>query len=78
MKRENIELTKDVTEALDKMDFDNTQGRNREYVKDLQAISKFIYVHLFSHLYIWEFEVLCNLNQLSILNPWFLWSFTHK
>ena len=52
MKRENIELTKDVTEALDKMDFDNTQGRNREYVKDLQAISKCTYVHLLSHFYI--------------------------
>eukprot|EP00345_Euplotes_harpa_P008856 CAMPEP_0168350870 /NCGR_PEP_ID=MMETSP0213-20121227/21446_1 /TAXON_ID=151035 /ORGANISM="Euplotes harpa, Strain FSP1.4" /LENGTH=66 /DNA_ID=CAMNT_0008361439 /DNA_START=176 /DNA_END=376 /DNA_ORIENTATION=- len=38
MKRENVELSKDVNQALDKMDFDLAHDRNKEYMKDLQAI----------------------------------------
>lgn len=52
MKRENIELTRDVTQALDHIDFDHTQGKNREYVKDLQVISKYCAIMVYEEFMI--------------------------
>ena len=45
MKRGDKEFNNDINEALDKLDFDAIQNRNREYVKEIQAISILIKLH---------------------------------
>ena len=50
MKRGDKEFNNDRNEALDKLDFDAIQNRNREYVKEIQAISIYIKLH-YPHTY---------------------------
>lgn len=40
MRTENLELSTNMSEAIEKLEFGTSQERNREYVKELKTIRK--------------------------------------